>query len=184
MNAETVLKVWMDENVSVGVIARLFETDMVSVEDGIRKELRRLRSEAADAMGVELDPAPTKYRQYQQDVLDQARQTVAKLPGPIDTEEITHPRRQKRATAKRAPKPAPDVSDLASYPEPLRYPLAVNLRAIWRALSEPRTASQIAEETGIASDTVYNALFTMKAKLVVHKRDGDGKWERITEVSR
>lgn len=183
MNNETVLKVWMDENVSVGAIARLFETDMVSVEDGIRAELRRLRSEAADAMGVELDPAPTKYRQYQQDVLDQARQTVAKLPGPIDTEEIKHPRRQRAQKIDRPDRIVKGVL-LTDYPDALRHPLADSQRAVWDSLKTPAGVSDLERDTGLENGALYQCLMAMRNKTLIHKRDGDGKWERITEVSR
>jgi len=214
MNAETVLSVWMDERVSMGAIARLFETDLVSVEDGIRAELRRLRSEAADAMGIELNLAPAKYRQYQQDVLDQARQTIAKLPGPIDnalfgpidTDEIKHHQNfQKRESAKqmtrgghgcpdaetckhpRRQRPAAKKSngavlDLSDYPEALRHPAATSQRAVWDALEIQCSMDELVRATGLASQPLYALLSTMRGRLLVHKRDADGKWERITEV--
>ena len=97
MNTETILTVWMDERVSMGSIARLFETDLVSVEDGIRAELRRLRSEAMKARPI--DTEEIKRGPKRDNPTRRALRGDSSLPGPSGYPEAL---RDPRSTTLRA----------------------------------------------------------------------------------
>ena len=77
-----------------------------------------------------------------------------------------------------------EALDLTGYPESLRDPKAVDMRAVWDALrAKPLAFGELMAAAGINPDgsTAYGALSRMREKCLIHKRDFDGKWERTAE---
>lgn len=73
---------------------------------------------------------------------------------------------------------------LRHYPESLRGPRATTQRAVWDALADgAKGLSDLCRAAGLdASDSNgYAALNSMRNKMLVHKRDSDGAWERTRE---
>jgi hypothetical protein len=185
MNTEMMLKVWMTENVSVVSMAQLFDQDVVAIENSLRQALLRVRDEGLAEKSGGSKPVDTEQikrgPRREKTLAGNGHKLATFTPGQqaIADEMI--------AKAKTAPvrlvmkQPSGAVMDISEYPEALQHPLATMQRALWDALAGgPMAFSALCVSAGLdpSNGNPYGALTSMRNKLLVHKRDGDGMWER------
>lgn len=131
------------------------------------------------------------------------RKIEAAPPAPVDCDPIAVTRENMRTIRRQAetlPKNAAasmrkspvrsrverevNAVSLSSYPEALRDPRANMQRALWDALADgAKNFSDLCRAANLdpANSNVYGGLTAMRNKLLVHKRDSDGAWERTRE---